>query len=277
MQKRNNKINDVGVSPTLMKEQLLKRKCELERTLETISRFKQIQPEGKLRVQNAKGKPQYYRILDSTDTIGKYIRKENQDIAKALAQKSYNQKIEISIIHEINLIEQYLTILDNSSETIYDNLINARKILVSPYLPSDEEYKRIWQAQSYESDPYYPENLVYETKRGEKVRSKSEMLIADTYYDLGIPYRYEAKLDIGGGSYKYPDFTALNVRTREVIYHEHFGLFDDEQYRITNLKKIEQYQKAGIMLGKNLIVTFETEKSPLNIQMIREMLREVME
>ena len=92
MQKRNNKINDVGVSPILMKEQLLKRKCELERTIETISRFKQNQPEGKLRVQNAKGKPQYYRILDSTDTIGKYIRKENQDIAKALAQKTITKR-----------------------------------------------------------------------------------------------------------------------------------------------------------------------------------------
>ena len=43
----------------------------------------------------------------------------------------------------MNLIEQYLTILENSSETIYDNLINARKILVAPYLPSDEEYKRM--------------------------------------------------------------------------------------------------------------------------------------
>ena len=32
------------------------------------------------------------------------------------------------------------------------------------------------------------------------------------YYELGIPYRYEAELRLRNGKRKYPDFTLLNTK-----------------------------------------------------------------
>lgn len=207
---------------------------------------------------------------------GKYIRKENRDIAAALAQKTYHKKLKATIDQEVAAIEELLILLEHSPEEIYDTLSPARKELIFPLLVSDKTYQSLWLAEPYESDQYYPENLIYETRRGEKVRSKSEMMIADVYFELGIPYRYEAKLTLFDGVYRYPDFTVLDVKHRREIYHEHFGLLDKEAYRSESWKKLQQYKEAGIYLGKNLIVTYETEKSPFNIRMIKKMLKAVL-
>lgn len=73
---------------------------------------------------------------------------------------------------------------------------------------------------------------------------------------------------------KYPDFTLLKVKTREIIYHEHLGLLDDEEYRKANLAKLEEYRKNGIYQGKNLIITYEGTGCPLNIKEIRAYVQE---
>lgn len=55
------------------------------------------------------------------------------------------------------------------------------------------------------------------------------------------------------------------VNEKELIYHEHLGLLDEEKYRRDNLRKLNDYRKNGIYPGKNLIVTYETEGIYLNI------------
>ncbi|WP_026521189.1 hypothetical protein [Butyrivibrio sp. VCB2001] len=99
--------------------------------------------------------------------------------------------------------------------------------------------------------------------------------MADMYYDLGIPYRYECKLVLKDGRAKYPDFTLLDVKRRRVIYHEHLGILEDDEYRAKNFIKLNDYSKSGIYFGKNLLMTFETEYCPLNIKDIRENVMEM--
>ncbi len=130
---------------------------------------------------------------------------------------------------------------------------------MSPLLISDEEYARRWNEEQFRISTYKPEGKIYAIRRDEMVRSKSEMMIADMYFEMGIPYRYECELRLKGGVVKYPDFTLLKKRTREVIYHEHLGRMDDEKYRKKNLRKIEEYRRNGIFVGKNLILTFEED------------------
>ena len=48
----------------------------------------------------------------------------------------------------------------------------------------------------------------------------------------------ESALVIGGVKI-YPDFTVLNVRTRETIYLEHLGMMDDPQYYESAIKRIQ--------------------------------------
>ena len=57
----------------------------------------------------------------------------------------------------------------------------------------DEKFAEAWEKEGYNTNPYYPEQRVYSTKKDELVRSKSEVMLADMYYEMGIPYRYEAE------------------------------------------------------------------------------------
>ncbi|MBQ3891206.1 MAG: hypothetical protein II740_07675, partial [Lachnospiraceae bacterium] len=74
------------------------------------------------------------------------------------------------------------------------------------------------------------------------------------------------------GTVYYPDFTILNKKTRMEMYLEHLGLLDEEGYRKSNLIKMDEYRANGIYIGKNLLITYETKDSPLDIKGIRQML-----
>ena len=67
----------------------------------------------------------------------------------------------------------------------------------------------------------------------------------------------------------YPDFTILNTENRQEIYWEHLGMMDDPNYVDMAIKKINTYEQNGILLGKNLILTYETKKNPLNSKTIK--------
>lgn len=274
---KKNLNQELIMSSSNLQEQLRLRKMQLEQALDRINEAKCDEPEGKLRVSRAKGNSQYYQVLSSADTVGKYIRKKDRYLASLLAQKSYNAKLYKSLNAEMEAVNALLNQLNEAPEMIYDNLITERKNIVTPIMMSDEIFSALWLAEEYEKDPYYPEELIYETQRGEFVRSKSEMFIADAYFNLGIPYRYEARLNLKNGGFKYPDFTVLNVKKRMVVYHEHLGKLDDENYRNRNMQKMRQYQESGIYTGKNLIITFEAETVPFNIRQIEKMIKEVLE
>lgn len=256
--------------------QLVQRKRDLEELLLEITRKLEAAPQGKLRVSNDRGIPRYFQITDPKDTRGKYILKKNQELACELAQKDYLKKLYQEVTEEIKDIDLYISKRDATNlEKVYDSLNEYRKDIVTPLVLSDEMYIQKWENEYYETNPYHLEEKMYFTKKDEMVRSKSEVLLADMYYELGIPYRYEAALQLSNGKKKYPDFTLLNVKTREVIYHEHLGLLDDEEYRKSNLVKFDEYRRSGIYFGKNLIITYEGEGCPLNIKEIKRMVEEL--
>lgn len=261
----------------LLFHQLNQRKAYLEHLLSDITRGLELSPQGKLRVSNDRGIPRYYWITNSKDTHGKYISKKELEQACQLAQKDYMQKLYQKVKEELGDINTYLKNHGKTDlEDVYTSLNDYRKSIVMPMVISDDMFVKKWEDEQYETNPYFPEEKVYPTKKDELVRSKSEVLLADMYYELGVPYRYEARLQLKSGKKKYPDFTVLKVNTREVIYHEHLGLLDDEEYRKANLVKIEEYRNSGIYLGKNLIITYEGTGCPLNIKGIRKMVQEIL-
>lgn len=237
-------------------------------------------PEGKLRIACNSGKYRYYKITDAKDTRGKYITKENIDEAKELAEKDYLQKLLRAIDKETKAIEKALSILKKcntnmAAEDIFSSLGEARQEIIKPVIINNQEYAKRWEEESYNTNDFRPEEKVYSTKKGDMVRSKSEAMLADMYYDLGIPYRYEAELRLKNGKRVYPDFTLLDTSSRQEIYHEHMGLMDNEEYRIHNLQKIEEYRNNDIFVGKNLIITFESAGCPLNIRTIKKNMMEL--
>ncbi|MCR5584227.1 MAG: hypothetical protein K6F63_02180 [Lachnospiraceae bacterium] len=234
-------------------------------------------PEGGLRISVTSGRCRYYKVTSESGHLGKYISKKETKLLGLLAQKSYNKEFLKNAYKELKLLKKtYAYLTDSSVEKIYARQIPGRKILIKPYIIPDDMYVREWERKKFKTNEFMIENRVYATRRGDDVRSKSEAILADLLFELDIPYHYEAALYLNNGQVKYPDFTLLNKKTREEIFLEHFGLLDDESYRRNALRKVVEYESAGIYLGKNLLITYETGEFPLDIKKIRKMLKEIL-
>lgn len=258
--------------------ELINRREFLSELLVTIRKREKDLPGGKLRISNDKGNLHYYYITEQGDTHGKYIPRKDSILAQKLAQKEYLKQLYRETEQELKNINTFLVKYGETHlEDVYMCLNEYRKGLVEPLVVSDDIFVKQWEEQIYAINPFCSEERVYPTKKDELVRSKSEVLLADMYYDMGIPYRYEAELCLKNGKKKYPDFTILDVRKRTVIYHEHLGLLDSDSYRQANMRKIEEYRKDGIFLGKNLIITYEAEGIYLNVKEIKEMIKMILE
>ncbi|MBQ9989693.1 MAG: hypothetical protein IJP31_01925 [Lachnospiraceae bacterium] len=258
--------------------QLIARKNYLSELQLRLEEDLQKASDGKLRISNHRGISRYYQIREAKDTRGKYINKKNLGLAYELAQKDYAGRLLKEVKEEIEDIRLFLEKHgEDKLEKVFEDMNPYRKQLVKPLILSKDLLVSQWEAESYETNPYAPEDKVYSTKKDELVRSKSEVLLADMYNELGIPYRYEAALYLKSGKKKYPDFTLLKMATGELIYHEHLGLLDNDEYRKANLAKLDEYRRNGIFPGKNLIITYEAENSFLNIKEIRQMVKEILE
>ena len=238
-------------------EMINRRIALLKKAIKKAEAEKDLFLDGRLRVSHGEGDNyRFYRVIDNRDTTGEYLPKVRDGVIRSLAQKDYNkiflkeaQAEEKRLRRVLNLIE------NNNADIVYENLIPARKYKVTPYIIPDQIYAAEWEAKPYKSNTYMPERKIYDTKKGDKVRSKSEALLADMFYDLGIPYHYEQAVNLKYGGTRYPDFTLLKVSTREEIYFEHFGLLDDEEYGNGSLQKLDEYRANGIYPGKNLLFT----------------------
>ena len=252
--------------------QLQERKRLLEALVSSIEIELQSLPEGSLRLSKKNGVTQYYQVTETDGSVTKkYINSSNRALAKELAQKGYDVELIRAIDSELKAIHHVLAqgkIL--SSDDVFKELGEGRRALVRPYLLDDETYAEMSQRQSFEANPFHPEHLIYPTKRGEKVRSKSESMIADMYYELDVPYLYDVPVSVGKGKVKYVDFVLLHKTTRKIYYHEHLGRLDDPGYRKESMQKLDLYRQNGIYTGKNLILTHETEDSPLNMRVLRK-------
>lgn len=257
-------------------KELSERKAVLEAIIGKITRELPAMPPGNLRIQKKGIYTQYFHVTGKEDSHGNFIKADNKELVTKLAQKSYYEKLLREAKKEHKAITAYLRgTAGNSPEDVFSGMNEYRKKLIEPLLISDEEYVKRWEESPYERNPYHPEECTQPTEKGDLVRSKTEARIADMYYALGIPYRYEAAVKLKNGKTKYPDFTLLKLPERIEYYHEHLGIMDDETYRFNNLVKLSEYAESKIFIGKNLILTFDTDYAPLNIKLLRSNLKEI--
>ena len=219
--------------------------------------------EGSIRVTSSNGCQQFY--FKSADSKEKYIGKGNSDLIKSVVQREYVEKVRKTAESELITLQILLKKYDRGTvEDIYENLASARRSLVEPVIIPDEEFVRTWLEKPYERGVFEEGDPELLTSRGLRVRSKSEIIIAEKYDEYNIPYKYECPLYLEGFGNARPDFTVLNIRYRRIKYHEHLGKMDDPAYAERNIKKIKAYEDNGFILGRDLIVTFETKNNPIN-------------
>lgn len=237
-------------------------------------------PEGYLIVQKAgRGESlQYYRVTydERNRRRRTYISKRKDlPLIQALAQKDYDRKVLEAANLELAAIDGLLThIPKNSAENIYALLDLQRALLVHPDVEPTDVFIAKWQGKEYDGNPY-PIQKKHYTARGEIVRSKSEVEIANFLYFHGIPYRYEHPLKLRDGHQTvtyYPDFIIMDPVTRNVILLEHLGRMDDPEYVEEQVRKCRVYEENGFFEGENIIYTWETGSQPLTrVQLERKL------
>lgn len=264
--------------PINYKENLLKRKTELEhlikQTRASLEQSKNLNNSGHIRIAQHYNKAQFYLISEKGDTKGKYLPKDQHDFAISLIQFNYKQKTLKSMEEELFYINKLLsTVKKHSIETINKRLSPLRRTFLNPLTLSDEEFIEKWSNVPYKSNPFEFSNTEYYTNKNERVRSKSEVIIANLFIKHNIPYKYEYPFFIRrNNSTYYPDFYCLNTRTRNELFWEHFGLMDDVTYAQKAFQKIQDYAENGLYAGTNIIYTFETSQKSINIHEVENLI-----
>ena len=217
-------------------------------------------PTGKLYIVNNNG---YSKWFNSNGHNHSYIPKKNRKLAEKLAYKKFiGFKIEElqSELYHLKRIHPNPSLSDFVQDSQYMDLL-------SNYYLSKNKSGLEWMNEDYPRNKEHPENLIHATVNKLSVRSKAESMIAISLAAHGIPFRYECLLELDGLSI-YPDFTIMNPENGNLLYWEHFGLMDNPEYATMFSKKIPLYAKNGIILGENLIATFENSSHPLTYNTI---------
>ena len=251
------------------------RKQELQTCLDNLQKSLKKAPKGLLRAQPHKNSFQYYIISERGDTKGKYLPRKEIRKAAAIAQRDYNAAV-------ARIIGRKITALDNLTENYHPEEIDAaftglhpgRRALVTPIRESDEEFIATWQHLPYTGKPFEINAPEFFTSTGVRVRSKSEVIIAEALNRAGIPFRYEYPTSIKGWGTLYPDFTCLNTTSREEIIWEHFGLMNDPRYRNTYQRKMAAFAAAGYLPYINLITTFDDANGNIDSRLIEKLVKD---
>lgn len=247
-------------------KQLLK---EAEARLKTYT----ATPEDRISTSKSNGVIQYY--IKKKDS-NKYVYCKDLELAKSIAQYDYDHVIYEKLSNANLWLTRFLRHYDiNALAACYEDKSEGRRRLINPIIESRHSFTERWMAQ-YENkvSKEFEEGRIYQTDEGGMVRSKSEKIIADLFTKHNVPYVYEPCITLKNGRIFSPNFAVLNVKEQKRYYWEHFGLSDNNEYSDKNLNKLCEYENAGIVVGKNLIISFESAIRPLSTKTIENKIKE---
>lgn len=233
-------------------------------------------PDGKLvHVKAADGERYYVEVRDGERPSRRGITRR-PDLVATFARKEYLRKALAVIDHDVRTLERAVrrykrfdpeevvgslssAYRDLPLDAFYNPLVDA----VALSLDATDEQRiashAAWGAEAPGPSDYLPEGRTLRTSRGERMRSKAEVLIAETLYSYGIPFRYEQELEAGGATF-HPDFTFEGAGGKE-FYLEFCGMMDDPAYVEGHKRKRSAYEAAGIAEWDNIIYLYASGNS----------------
>ena len=263
-----------GENMDTYKEQLIMERDRLIVYLKERQAALKTAPAGHLRISHCKNYCQYFECDDKNEER-KYISVKQESYIRSLAQKEYDEKICRILDKRIRKLTSFLD--GGRYEEIYNlyaGLPDGKKKFIVPVELTPDEYAQHWMNEEYRAKPFLESDVSnYYNSLGNRMRSKSEIIIADTLTTMNIPYRYECALLLEDGRVIYPDFTILRKSDRKIVYLEHLGMMDDTQYSINAVDRISLYEKNGFYLGEDLFLTFETSRKQIDRRVLQEMFK----
>ncbi|MBQ7247300.1 MAG: hypothetical protein IJS22_04330 [Lachnospiraceae bacterium] len=254
-------------------DMLKSRLTELKTYHSRLNRSLKRAPQGTLRISESNGKVRFY-MRSGSETNGVYLSKKDTRQISALAQKKYDQKTLKAVDREIKSIEAMLLEMSmRPAEEVIELFHPELRHYVNPVIESDEEFVAGWYRTSDTCVILPPTKDELITLKGESVRSKSELIIANMLYQMEVPYMYEHPAFLSDGRTYYPDFTALNIRRRKEVMWEHAGMVDMADYESNFVRKYNNYTLNGLLPGEDVIYTFEGSEEVLNTRVVEFMIR----
>lgn len=238
-----------------------------EKMLENSLHILKTAPKGYLFIRERKDKVSYYQIFreqteNGLKNVQKNISKNPMMIRQLLEKKIAEMRIPLcrTNIQLLNKLKKQYKYTDSANllRQLPEKYHETNKLL------QDSKVEQ-WRDADYTRCKFDPKRHIHETLCGQFVRSKSEVIIANALYTLGIPFHYEEQFPHPdeNGIYIYPDFVIL-LPNGEKIYWEHLGLLSDASYCTHNAKKLHHYQIHGVHIGKNLILTQDDDHGSCN-------------
>ena len=127
---------------------------------------------------------------------------------------------------------------------------------------------------------FLQEGLVHRTSTGLAVRSKSELVIFEALRSAGVNPVYEKPLMLDGQT-RYPDFTIDDEISGRLIYWEHLGMLEREDYRRGWEKKLAWYRRNGVLPPEEgpgpagmLLTSTESSATGLDLVQVQRLIRD---
>ena len=256
-----------------IKEEMKKELKSEEKVRAFIEKRKRELPPGSLQIQEKNGVKYYYQHVYVDGDAQRIYLDPNREEDRAVIEELKEKK---TVIHGLPILRNNIKALQNCIPAL--GVYSPTKFpygeeLGDDYYLEDEVCLKEWLAKESGNQYYHPENLIYETRSGIMVRSKSEIFIADEMFDINLLFKNECRLQLRN-RVVYPDFELINPVTFRLNWWEHFGMMDDPAYVESAMKKIDDYRRSGITIGNNLIVTWENRNNPLTRATVERALRE---
>ena len=258
-------INQLKLRQSDLEEQVKRRKSTSDKNIEETLKI------------NNRGNHNDYYLRKRGENTGKYIKKSNMNLVRSLAQQKYNACFVKEAEKELKVIRRFLNDYSDNIPNICHDFGLELKQSIDIADMSDVEFAEYWLGIPYKTKGISADIPEHITAKGERVRSKSEEIIANTLCKLKIPYKYECPIKLYNGEVIHPDFTILDVKNRRVFYYEHFGKMDDYDYFVRFVNRMIKFEKSGIYPGKNLIMTFESSQATINSQAVEKVLKKYIE
>lgn len=252
-------------------EKALRQQRSLLRIYE--QRLKKL-PVGSLSVSYSKGRPYYQKYFQGEKSyLGNREQKEVRDLQVRKTLECMCERIKSNELLILDFLDKYQTPLpEYVQKTLGEAYRNDQLDLFSAPVRKN---KQNWVEQPYKRNSLYPEQLKQKTLRGDFVRSKSEVIIANTYFSKNILYRCEEVIRVGVHTFA-PDFSVWVARLDKVKYHEHFGMMHDPVYRERALKKINEYIAAGYRPYEDILFTFDDLDGNIDAQVLDNLIETFM-
>lgn len=232
-----------------------------------LSRHGGSAADGRLTCSVKKGNKYYAEVwVENGEKKTRYLGREDNQEVLAIKEKHFLKKA-LSVLGErIQLIEsgtEKLRMVDfreinESLPKVYRMTPEQLKDIAGPDA-EEKWYRRALREKEIIDKRHgiiYSSGKVHTAKDGTRMRSKSEVSIANELINREIPYIYEMPVKVGN-IWMHPDIMFYSFSRMKPMIWEHAGMLGDSKYMEDFARKTDTYIKGGLVPCVDIIFSFD--------------------